>query len=768
MTAPAVMPGVTVRRDGENRRCDARGLVRGDLVFLRAGDIVPADCRLIFSRGLVVFEEQATGVPGVVRKNAGLISRANTVYAGSSVIAGECSGVVVYTGDETLLVRTRGYFSPQRGRMKLSRMLDTYSRKWGAVMAALAFFVTVLDLFFGGRGIYEVFFLGLSLAVAAMCEYYSALGDIAVAFGMHALAKRTGAALRGVQSVEAAANIDTLIVPADGVIVRDGVECRAVYYNGAIGEIGNDGAPDTPDALFDWAVAAVGGEDGKGSDVTGTLREYIKIAGAGDVPDGMREIYSSVPEDGLSFDTRLYAVEDGFMSVSCGDAAAIVGACAFVGKDGEKFPMTDELRAGILGFVAHHERRGAVAAAISRKRTPFSSRERMMFTQTDMELYGIFILYKPLAEGTEDAVASCAGAGIRVIMTGDGVTAARLADRAGIISGKDDIITGRQFLSLPENDRAAAADRARLLLGFDAEATSAFTSSLRGRGRKLGYVAVRSRDMRGELRELGAAEASFALSSEGASTVSADTLRMHADVIVPRAEDGGGFPAVVSVISHARRIFKNISNIADYMLTSQAARIFAVLLTVFMRKSAINAPVILLWGLIFDFFAVLVLASERPDETSLADVPTVYARLAHPLSKLGKTFVFGLLWAVVTVLTPLLHMGENAEEMGAAVIFVSALLSGVVICGEYRSSYPLFSYKRELRASPILMACAVALTVIVITVFPPAAGALMMTQPDAIALLISVIPALVMLAAYEVKRYVAKKPQKQTETDISQ
>lgn len=413
MTAPAVMPSVTVRRDGENRRCDARGLVRGDLVFLRAGDIVPADCRLIFSRGLVVFEEQATGVPGVVRKNAGLISRANTVYAGSSVIAGECSGVVVYTGDETLLVRTRGYFSPQRGRMKLSRMLDTYSRKWGAVMAALAFFVTVLDLFFGGRGIYEVFFLGLSLAVAAMCEYYSALGDVAVAFGMHALAKRTGAALRGVQSVEAAANIDTLIVPADGVIVRDGVECRAVYYNGAIGEIENDGAPDTPGALFDWAVAADGGEDGKGSDVTGALREYIKIAGAGSVPDGMREIYSSAPEDGLPFDTRLYAIEDGFMSVSCGDAAAIVGACAFVGKDGERFPMTDELRAGILGFVAHHERRGAVAAAISRKRTPFSSRERMMFTQTDMELYEIFILYKPLAEGTEDAVASCAGAGIR-------------------------------------------------------------------------------------------------------------------------------------------------------------------------------------------------------------------------------------------------------------------------------------------------------------------------------------------------------------------
>ncbi len=759
MTAPDVMPGVTVRRDGKDERRDARELVYGDIILLRAGDIVPADCRLCSSRALSVFEEQASGIPGTVRKDAELVSRANTVYAGSSVISGEAVAVVIYTGADTLLVRTRGRFRPQEGRMRLSQLLDSYSRKWGAVMAALAFGVTVLDLFIGGRGVYDVFFLGLSLATAATCEYYSAIGDIAASFGTYLLTKRTGAAVRGVGTVEAASDIDVLIVPADGVLVTDGVECRAVYFDGEVTELADGGQ--LPSELISWAAALPSpSEERVVSDSAKTLAEYIGNSEPGVSPPGnMKKLYDCGAGAGVMFETALYDLGDGFMSVSCGEAAAVLGACAFVAKGGGSFPLTDALRGGIAGFLSHHERRGALTVALARKRTPFSSRERIMFTQTDMELYGIFVLYTPLSAGAEATVAACREAGIRVVLTGEGRTAARFADRAGIISGREDILDGRRFLSLTKEERETSAKSARLCIGFDAEAMGEFIKTLRAGGERVGYVAVRTREMKGELSALGAADAAFALSESGGNHLAADTLRMHADAAVPCAGDGGGLRSVVSVVAYSRRIYKNISNIADYMLTSQAARIFAVLLTVIFKNSAIEAPEILLWGLIFDFFAVLVLATEPPDSGSLSDAPTVYERLRRPLSKLGKTSAYGLLWAALTVLTPQLYgriRGGDAGDMGGTIIFVSALLAVVVVCGEYRSGYGVFSRKRSLRAGPIMLAAAVSAAIIVITVVPGASGALLLPAPDAVALSVSVIPALSLLAAFEAARLIFK------------
>ncbi len=751
MTASAVMPGATVLRGGKEERIDARGLVRGDVIRLAAGDIVPADCRLLTSSSLAVFEEQASGVPGTVRKDAKLESRANTVYAGSSVISGEAEAVVIYTGADTLLVRTRGRFRPQEGRMKLSRLLDSYSRKWGAIMAALAFAVTVLDLFVGERGLYDVFFLGLSLAAAAACEYYSAIGDIAAAVGAHLLSEKEKCAVRGVGTVEAASDINVLIVPSEGVVASEGVECLAVYYDGEVAEF-DEGGADAPDGLLRWAAASLPQSgDHEPSDSAKTLSGYIAATGfGGGIPDGMQRIYDCGADGGIPFETSVYAVDEGYMSVSCAEASRALGACAFVCKGGERFPMTDGLRSGIAGFAAHHERRGASAIAVTRKKTPFPSRDRVMFTQSDMELLGIIVIYEPLAEGAVGAVDACRGAGIRVVMTGEGATAARIADRAGIISGRDGILNGKRFLTMTEEERADAAREARLCLGFDGEATVSFIKALRSRGDRVGYVAVRTREMRGELAALGAADAAFALSESGGQKFAADTLKMHADAAVPCAGDGGGIRSAVSLVAYARRIYGNISAIADYMLTSQAARIFAVLLTVLMKNSALDAPGILLWGLIFDFFAVLVLATEPPDSSSLADAPTVYERLRRPLSKLGKTSAFGLLWAVLTVLSPLL-VGGGA---GGTVIFVSALLGSVVVCGEHRSRYPVFSKKRCLRAGPLLYAAAVAAVTVAITVIPGAAGALMLAVPDAPSLAVSTVPALGLLAAYEVSRII--------------
>ena len=782
-TARVVMPTVSVRRGGEVSRVDARDIVKGDILILAEGDLVPADCRIVEAAELEVYEESATGVHGGVRKSTEaqpFVSgfRRDMIFAGSCVLSGTATAVVLLTGDETLAVRTKGKFKASRdgGVPRLSRLLEAYSRKWGATMMIVAFAVTVVDIFFGERGIYEAFFMGLSLAVASMCEYYAAIGDIASAMGLSALERSTGICVRGIGAVSAMSETDVVIIRADGMISTEGVDCQAYFYDGEVHDM-TSRADKTADAEDDSAnvenepdvqeslesvppellkLAALttpytNGDEHEYSEAAISLGTFLSYIGydAGDLyGEGESSVMLCGRGDGLSFDTRLLDLGDGYKSVCCGDAAEVVSRCSYVSARGNNAALTDSVREGVGNFIAYHERRGAVAVAVATKRTPFRSRERMSFTQTDMTLVGILILYCPLAPYAAEAVDACRRAGMRVVVAGDGVSSARIADRAGIITGKDDIITGSEFAALSDAEKCDAAARVRLIYGFDTRQTADFIRTHKACGAKVAYVASPGRGLKGELSLLGLSDAGFALDD------APEVLKSRADSIVPRGDvNGGGFPAIADAISHARRIYRNILNIASFFLTSQAARIFSVLYTVLYHKSALAPEQILLWGLIFDFFAVLVLARERPDADSLVDRPRVIERLSHPFSNLSVPAAFGLLWAALTMLVP--AMFAKSDEQAAAMIFVSVLLTLVVVCGEHRSGYPVFSNKRAYNYAALVYAAAVALVIVLITVFPAAAELLSLASPDYVSLLFSVIPPVVLLGAYEIRRLVS-------------
>lgn len=770
-SAGAVMPEAAVLRGGVKKRVDSRLVVRGDILILKEGDIVPADCRLISSERLAVYEEQATGVSGIVEKaydselGESLASRANMVFAGSSVLDGSGTAVAVYTGADTLVVRTRGRFKTTRGGvLRLSRLLDSYSRKWGALMALPAFAVTVVDLILGGRSLFEIFFLGLSLAAATASEYYSAIGDIAAACGISALRRTSGVSVRGFRSIETLAELKTIIVPTDGTVARDGTECRAYFFDGEV----TDDAKRAPDVeLLRYAAMATRyGGDGNFSESADVIASYLSCVDfdADRVYDGTEApiLFAGVG-DGISFDTRLLASGDAYMSVSCGDAGELIGACAFVESHGAKTSLTEKVREGLLNFIAYHTRRGAAAVAVAKKNTPFKSKDRLPFTQIDMTLAGVLILYRPLAVGAVEAVDACRRAGIRVVMTGSGVGAARLAERAHIISGREDIITAAEFSAADEAERTRAASEKRLLIGFDGRMMKEFIKSAGDPG-KIAYVASDGRGMRGELSALASVGAGFALTDGGDG--GAQTLKMRADNIAPRAdENGGGLASVVSAVAFAKRIYKNVSNIIKYLLTSQAARVFAVLFAVLSAKTAVSPQEILLWGLIFDFFAVIVLAFEKPDENALVIVPDVYERLEHPLRRVLPAVFGGALWAVPTMLVPLFCRG--GENMRATVIFVSVLLSLVVVCGEYRTEYSVFSLRRNYSAASFLLAGVVAVSVIALTVIPGLAPALALDAPNAEALLISALPAVLQLLAYEFLRVMQNIGKRQNDAPAS-
>ncbi len=787
-SATAVMPSVLVLRGGKVRAIDARDVVKGDIIRLKKGDIVPADCRIISCKALGVYEEGITQSQGITHKEAceiepGMAPSAwrNMLFAGSSIFSGYSIAFAVETGGDTLAVRTKGELKMVRGgELRITKLLERYSRVWGAVMTLVVFIITGVNLIFAQRGIYDVFFMGLALATASMCEYYSAMGDIAAAAGLSALAKgagdfsgENGSYVRGVKSIEALSELDAIVFPADGVLVADGVMCRYSVLSG--GMLVDSTDADGADELFRMAAVATGlyakteGTKERSESVK-QIAEYFKKNkyDTSEIYKGEdRAVLFAGVSDGLPFDAQLTYEGEGYTAYLSGNARDILTVSVSILDGTDAVPLSEKMRTQLLSAVSYHEKRGAAVVAVAKKQTPFHSRERMNFVMSDVTLVGIMAFYRSTAPDAENAVAASRESGIRLIMTGEGRGAALLAGRVGIVQKREDMILAKEFSLLDDAGKRAAAETKTLLLGFDAKLLSVFIDLLQRSGKKVAYVADPKHDMTSELRLLHGVGASFAVTHDGIAPEDetdlaenertdgiAQTLKMRADTIVPRANDGGGgLPTIVECASFAKKIYENVASVAEYLVTSQSARMLMVLYSVLFHTTALGAGQILLWGLIFDFFAVMIIAFERPDYKSLRRTSNVYERLSNPFSGIGRSLAYGTLWGAVTcVVTSLLC---KDEKTAATVIFASVILSLIVSVGEHRSEYSVFSRYRRISAAALLFIGASLGLIILCTVMPEAANTLGIISPTPYSLLISVIPPVILLAVYEFDRFLS-------------
>ncbi len=791
-SAAAVMPSVFVLREGAVYRIDARRVVKGDVLRIKAGDIIPCDCRIIESESLSVFEGGITGARGTVSKKACELASdtapsecVNMLFAGSAVISGSCIALAVEVGEDTLAVRSRGALSlPHAGELKITRMLERYSRIWGAVMTLAVFAITVLTLVFGSRDIYDVFFMALALAASAMCEYYSAMGDIAAAAGLAALAsgdgrgRSDGTSVRGVRSIEVLAELDSIVFFGDGVLFTDGVECTfSTFRSGKFTELSDRSEGEH---LFRSAAVSTGiygavtdGEMPKRSAETGYITDYITKTGYDTshiYADGSVPTVFAGTEDGLPFDVQLTYDGGGYVAYMNGDATEIIGASAYVtDSEGETVPLLPEMKAVLSRAVRYHEQRGAAVVGIAKKQTPFHSLERLNFAVTDTVFVGLIAFYRPFAPDTEETVEMCREAGIRLVLTGAGRASALAGQRAGIINGREDVIYAKEFAAMPPESRLEAAKTKRLLIGFDGVRLFEFVSLMRASGQRVAYVADPSHALSDELGILKNVGASFSLSHETISyshksekvvTESgagiSQLLKMNSDNIVPRAnENGGGLPCIVEAVAFAKRIYENVANIAAYLVTSQAARMLTVLYSAVFRSTAMTAAQILFWGLIFDFFAVITMSLERPDRKGLLYRGGIYGKLSDPFSGIGVSVAHGMLWGAVTLMTSNLFC--KTESSAATVIFVSLILSLVAVCGEHRNGESVFSPRRSINLATCFFISMSLLLIILVTVSSGIAASFGIGSPDPTELLVSTLPALIMLGVYEAERAYEKK-----------
>jgi len=262
-------PEARVLRGGRRLTVAAGGVVPGDVVFLEAGNHVPADLRLTESVNLRIEEAALTGESVPTQKNAapvhsedtGLGDRANSAYMGTIVTYGRGRGLVVATGLRTEIGRIAEMISSyEEEQTPLQRKLDQLGRTLGIaciVICGLVFMIaavrdTDLGLILrpgGGPLAYlvrfkgelvEFFIVAVSLAIAAVPEGLPAIVTICLALGMREMVRRH-ALIRKLPAVETLGSATVICSDKTGTLTQNEMTVVRLYADGRSVEVAGQG-----------------------------------------------------------------------------------------------------------------------------------------------------------------------------------------------------------------------------------------------------------------------------------------------------------------------------------------------------------------------------------------------------------------------------------------------------------------------------------------------------------------------------------------------
>ena len=451
-----VVTDVEVVRGGQARRLASAELVPGDLVWLTAGDKVPADLRLVQGRDVACDESALTGESFAVAKSvmavaeqAPLADRTCLLFAGTFITAGRGCAVVVSTGEATEVGQISSVMRAQVNlSTPLTRKFTRFSRLLLKVIVALAAITFSLGLV-RGIGMEEMFDAAIALAVGAIPEELPGIVTIILAIGVHRMA-RSGAIIRQLPAVEALGSTTVICSDKTGTLTQNRMTVRHLYAADTLLPLealwpAMDAAPLSV-AMEELLLAGLLCNDARPSDGDGFIgdpTETALLVAADQVGLDHQEAHQRHPRrDVIPFDS-----EQQFMATLHGSARILL-------KGSVEVVLARCGRALNAAGDTESIDRGRIEEAV---RTMASSGERVLafaigqvpadqehldhhHVSGDLNFIGLQGMQDPPRPEAIEAVAACQAAGICVkLITGDHVHTARaIAEQIGLGRPRDD------------------------------------------------------------------------------------------------------------------------------------------------------------------------------------------------------------------------------------------------------------------------------------------------------------------------------------------
>jgi len=599
MTAPTAR----LQREGYISEVPAASLVPGDVVAVGAGDVVPADARVLAARGLRVDESTLTGEAAPVGKSeqpvpaaTGLAGRSSLLHAGTAVLAGEGTAVVVATGQATglgklgrLAAGTREPPTPlQKAMSQLARAV---------LVAAIAASVLVPAVgLAAGQPWRDMLLAGLTVAFATVPEELPILITLLLALGGRQLA-RQGALLRRLRAGETLGAVTTLVTDKTGTLTENRL-CLATITGDRR-------------AVLATAVASQPQRAARRE----PMETELARAAAGIAPTGPE--VAAFPFDPVrKLVSRARKASDGAIILAVSGAPeAVLARCTLGPAD----------RAGVTVTLAQLTGDGQRVIGFARRHLSGVPADRDT-AETGLDYVGLAAFTDPLRYGVPAAVATLTTAGVStVVVTGDHpATAAAVAAQAGLPASQ--AIEGGDAETMPDTELQSRLRHGAVI----ARATPSLKHRIVQLLQRRGEIVAVTGDGANDAPALAAANVGIALGRRGA-----DLARAAAGIILTN----DAYPTVTTAIAKGRNITAQLRRAVAFYLGAKLALV-AILVTALAAGLPIPfQPVhIVLLELFMDLGASVAFAAE----------PTAPAAMHRPPRPPGTGFLDRSVLAAIT------------------------------------------------------------------------------------------------------------------------
>ena len=647
-------PHARVLREGKEQIIEASELVPGDIIFLAAGDFVPADARLIQAASLKAEESALTGesVPAekdadaVIEENAPLGDRLNMVFSGCSITYGSATAVVTSIGMDTEMGKIAGLLEQEEdSQTPLQKKLSHMGKYLGIVALAACAVVFVVGLL-ENLPTMEIFMTSVSLAVSAIPEGLPAIVTIVLSIGVQRMVKKN-AIIRRLPAVETLGGASVICSDKTGTLTQNRMTLTKAFVEGS------DRAEDITDSNSDqikklllYSALCCDGtvvfEDGQEKHIGDPTETSIVFAAHknGMEKDQINEQYPRVGGIPFDSDRKLMSVInkiDGKNIVIVKGAFDMLISRCIAGDLDSAQRMTENLSRGSLRVLA-------VAYKEIQDIPQNPSSEEL---ESGLTLMGLVGMIDPPRPEAKDAVDLCRQAGIKPVMiTGDHIiTATAIAQEIGIYTEGDLAITGAQLDAMTEEELKNQVDHISVYARVSPENKIRIVRAWREKG----HIVAMTGDGVNDAPALKAADIGCAMGITGT-----DVAKGAADMTL--TDDN--FATIVEAVREGRGIYANIKKVVCFLLGTNTGEILTVFIAMLIWHQSPLLSMQLLWiNLVTDSLPAIALGMEAV-ESDIMNQPPRPKKESIFAQGMGLRIIFqGLLFAGLTLVG--FHLGWN-------------------------------------------------------------------------------------------------------------
>jgi len=550
----------TVLRDGRDKEdIPIEELVCGDIIYLSAGDMLPADIRLLRTKDLFVSESAMTGESAPVEKFAGIykgdsdapLEFPNLAFMGSDVVSGSALGMIITVGNDTVFGKIAKTASAQKENTSFELGLQSVSKLLIRFMAVMVVTVFLINGFTKHDWI-EAFLFGLSVAVGLTPEMLPMIVTTNLVKGATTLSER-GTIIKNLNSIQNFGAIDTLCTDKTGTLTQDKI---VLQYH-----LDPDGKEDSRvlrHAFFN-SYYQTGFKN---------LMDVAIIEASEKELDIKRDDYVKVDEIPWDFGRRRMSVVVKDLTgktqmITKGAVEEMLSVSNYVDYRGEVLPLEEDIKQKILKTVDKLNADGLRVIGIAHKTNPRAEDQFSVADENDMVLIGYLAFLDPPKESAAKAISALKTNNVDVkILTGDNALVTRsVCMQIGMQA--DHIVHGYEVEAMNDEELAACVKDTSIFVKLSPAHKARIVTTMRNNGHTVAFMG----DGINDASAMKAADVGISVDTAvDIAKESADVILLEKDLMI--LERG---------ITSGRAIFGNIIKYINMTASSNFGNVFSVI-----------------------------------------------------------------------------------------------------------------------------------------------------------------------------------------------